>query len=467
MPPKRPYRKREMVVHTPSKLEVLRQTAAERRAAGVPPSVQAAGAAAAADTQAVSAGALGTEAGQTVTPPLLGNLLDPQEPVRHDFDLWDGNNPPGFNAGRQIEVQAEINGAATERENINVTTRRPRDGVFTSATDLPDGAVGTDNAADNTDKISVAGSVSDVTPPPNTHNHPPLNPFTAEWFAQLVETAATAAATAVANSSRAPPPPPAFNPLAPRRLNDRKVPDFWEEKPELWFNIFDAHLFHFNPSEKQCFDALLPLLTPAARASVLPIIRTPGPTPYTRAREVLLFHFGRTPRQLAREFRDCRSLGDRLPTEYLDHLESLIPDIKVLFEVYLLDALPDNARVAALQHSDPRTMARAADAVVRENRSVDADRAAQAVSSLSLLDSDLGACTLPPLAPSPAVAAVGRDARATPQKTALCSNHKRWGKDTYKCLLPASCKMRGVLAQRPPAPAPSAASGNARAGSRQ
>ena len=117
MPPKRPYRKREMVVHTPSKLEVLRQTAAERRAAGVPPSVQAAGAAAAAaDTQAVSAGALG----QTVAPPLLGNLLDPQEPVRHDFDLWDGNNPPGFNAGRQIEVQAEVNGAATELSLIHI-----------------------------------------------------------------------------------------------------------------------------------------------------------------------------------------------------------------------------------------------------------------------------------------------------------------------------------------------------------
>ena len=46
VPPKHPYTKRAMVVHTPSKLDVLRQTAAERRStgAGVPPSVQAAGA---------------------------------------------------------------------------------------------------------------------------------------------------------------------------------------------------------------------------------------------------------------------------------------------------------------------------------------------------------------------------------------------------------------------------------------
>ena len=159
-------------------------------------------------------------------------------------------------------------------------------------------------------------------------------------------------------------------------------------------------------------------------------------------------------------------MGDMLPSEYLDHLMSLIPDVKVLYEVYLLDALPGNARVAALQHTNLRAMADATNAVVRENRSADSDSMTQAVSSISLLDSDLdGACALQPLAPSPSVAAVGRDPRAAPRKDSLCANHKRWGKDTYKCLLPSSCKMRGVLSQRPPVTP--AASGNSKAGSRQ
>ena len=451
-------------MHTPSKLDTLRQAAAERRAAGtagVPPSVLAA-------AQATEASSSTSD--PTVSAPLLGDLLTPApaSQERHDFDIWDGVNPPGLHPGAaSIETQADVHrsGEEEESQHDNVTVRRVRiqDG-------LTDAAGGLDaKPADNADGISVAGSVSDVTPPPPpTPHHPQLNPFTPEWFAQLVSTAATAAATAVANSARPqsvpPVPHPVPNPVAPRRLNDRKVPDFWEDKPEFWFRIFDAHLSHFNPSEKQCFDALLPLLTPAARATVHSLIRTPGPLPYSKARDVLLRHFGQTPRQLAREFRDGKKMGDKLPSEYLDHMMSILPDVRVLYEVYLLDALPDNARVAALQHSDIFAMARAADSVVLENRALDLP----AVNPLSLLASELdGACALPPLSPSPLVAAVARpDSKHVQKKSeSLCANHKRWGKDTYKCLSPSTCKMRGVLSQRPPAASP--ASGNGRAGGRQ
>ena len=184
--------------------------------------------------------------------------------------------------------------------------------------------------------------------------------------------------------------------------------------------------------------------------------------PYTRARDALLRHFGQTPRQKARDFREARSMGEKLPTEFLDHLEALLPDVKALFEVALLDALPANARVAALQHSGARAMAIAADAVVLENRAAQAcDRVSASVNSMSLMDRDLespSACPAP-LSPAPAVAAVGR----APPRDSLCQNHRRWGRETYKCLAPASCKMRSVLKPRP-TPSPSAASGNGKAG---
>ena len=120
-------------------------------------------------------------------------------------------------------------------------------------------------AALEADEISLADVVSDATaPPPPAPSHPQLNPFTPEWFAQLVGAAASAAASAAAKaavegSKRAPAPQP--DPAVPRRLNDRKVPDFWEDRPEFWFRIFDNHLSHFAPSEQRCFDDLLPLLT--------------------------------------------------------------------------------------------------------------------------------------------------------------------------------------------------------------
>ena len=181
--------------------------------------------------------------------------------------------------------------------------------------------------------------------------------------------ASAAASAAVASVPRPPSGAASSSSSAPRRLNERKVPDFWEDKPDFWFRIFDAHLSHFAPSELKCFDALLPLLTPAARATVHSLIRSPGRAPYTKARQVLLRHFGRTPHQLAREFRETRSLGDMLPSELADHLQSLLPDINAIYEVVLLDSLPSNARDAALQQTGLAAMAAAADQVVLGNRS--------------------------------------------------------------------------------------------------
>ena len=176
-------------------------------------------------------------------------------------------------------------------------------------------------------------------------------------------------------------------------------------------------------------------------------------------------HFGRTPRQLAREAREARSMGDMLPSEFLDHVMGLLPDVRTFYEVALLGALSPNARVAALQHSSVEAMAKAADAVVLESRAE--AELPRAVNAVSLLD-DVSDCRSvpPPLTPSPApaVAALRAHPSAQPRKE-LCANHARWGKKTYKCLTPSTCKMQHVIVPGPPSSSPSApASGNGRAG---
>ena len=429
-----------MVVHSPDKFEVQRAAAAAAAAtaaatggAATPPSVTAAGSAAVAG-DAVATPASGAAGG--VDEDLLGDST-----TVHDFAA--------------LQLQAEVHAGTDGREDDNVTLRRGRryDG-FTHK--------------DDEDKISLAGSIADAAPPPQTSSNPQLNPFTPEWFAKIIGAAASSAATAAvaaATRAQAPPPPPAApNPSVPRRLNDRKVPDFWEDRPEFWFQIFDAHLFHFRPiSEKQCFDALLPLLTPAARSTVHSVIRTQGGSPYSKARDALLRHFGKTPRQLAREAREARSLGDKLPSEFLDHVMALMPDVRTFYEIALLDALPSNARVAALQHSSVEAMARAADAVVLESRAeAESPRSVSAVAS-PLLDDDVFHPGPPPLTPtSAAVAAVSRSSTPAPAKKELCSTHARWGKKAFKCLAPSTCKMRNITIPRPSPSA--AASGNGRAG---
>ena len=155
------------------------------------------------------------------------------------------------------------------------------------------------------------------------------------------------------------------------------------------------------------------------------------------------------------------SMGDRLPSEFLDHVLGLLPDVKSYFEIILLDALPPNARVAALQHTDLHAMARAADAVVMEDHAeaeAGASRASAAVSALSLLDDDLaGSQSIPPPI-TPTVAAVGRDQRS---RGSLCASHARWGKKTYKCQAPSSCRMKNITIPKPSQPA---VQGNGKAG---
>ena len=399
-----------------------------------------------------------------------------------DFDVWDGDIPPAS--------AAALLHAETEKDlHSNVTTRRDKQlisGGVKGADPLHDADRG--SAADplrDADKISAADSVSDVTPPPpnppqQAGNFPQINPFTTEWFAQLIGAAATAAASAaVANSASAgqpqsqPMPQPQTgaqlpDPSAPRRLNDRKVPDFWEDRPEFWFRIFDAHLAHFTPTEMKCFDALLPLLTPAARAVVYSVIRSPGNQPYSKARQALLRHFGQTPRQMARDLRDGnRSLGEKLPTEFLDHVRGLVQDFNIFLEVVLLDALPKNARDAALQQDGVDAMASAADLVVLENRAAAMGLRDGAVNSIdaSFFEDVAPVQPAPPLQAHASVAAVSKDMR--PQPKDLCFIHSRWGKDAYKCASPRFCRMKSIIRPRPPQPTSSGGqrpSGNGPAG---
>ena len=133
-----------------------------------------------------------------------------------------------------------------------------------------------------------------------------------------------------------------------------------------------------------------------------------------------------------------------LPSELLDHFHSLLPDVSALFEVDLLDALPPNARDAALQQTSAVAMAKAADLVVLGNRA----QAAAAGASVNALTLDSGPfpeySSPSPVSPVPAagaapdvVAAVSRAPRPPLCKTdTLCAIHARWGKEAYKCQSP-------------------------------
>ena len=336
-------------------------------------------------------------------------------------------------AEARAEADAQDRGSFTPHPNVNTRRRGNQGGLDDiNLDDLRDGIDGDADGDDDDLGASFAGDGYPEAPPP--------------WLSQVINAAVTAAATAVAAlPQRA---APAKSSMAPTKLSDRKVPDFWESKPEEWFRIFDAHLAFFRPSEDASINTLLPLLTPAALSKMTPILRVPGLQPYSSAKATLLKHFAKTPRDLARELRELRSLGDSKPSEILAHIRGLLPDPDVLFEVVLLDLLPPNARDAALQHTSLDAMAAAADLIVAENV------VAASLPTVAAVE------PLPPSAPVTSVAAVSTSSD-------LCPVHARYGKSSYRCSSPATCRMKNVIRQRPqPSPRPLPAQGNSKAGGR-
>ena len=358
--------------------------------------------------------------------------------------------PPALEAPGDAATQevlrraAEVRAAADAQDtgfptplnpHVNVNTRRRRDFMA-------------DADAIHTDDFQEGGGVEDDLDGSFLGDGFPANP--PPWLSQVINAAVTAAATAVAALPPRGSAQSARSSMAPTKLSDRKVPDFWESKPEEWFRIFDAHLAFFGPTEEACFNTLLPLLTPAALSKMTPILRIPGRNPYTRAKTTLLKHFAKTPRDLCRELRELRSLGDSTPSEMLAHIRGLMPDPDVFFEVVLLDLLPANARDAALQHKSLDAMAAAADLIVAENAVA---AASPAVSSVSLGDSD--------------AAVVNAITNAvSPSPSDLCQVHAKYGKTAYRCASPATCRMKNIIRQRPPSTRSSPAPGNSKAGSR-
>ena len=154
-----------MVVHTPTKLEVLRQAAAanaaERRSAEqaegeVPPSVLAAQEAAGVDGSV-----------EVATGDAVGDVVDRgTDQLEHDYGAGLGNED-----GTEREVQV----------NVNVLNGDIADGAH--RVDAEDRA----RRQQEEDDIRAADAAAPPPPPPAAQPPlpPGLDPFTPEWFTQL------------------------------------------------------------------------------------------------------------------------------------------------------------------------------------------------------------------------------------------------------------------------------------------
>ena len=209
-----------------------------------------------------------------------------------------------------------------------------------------------------------------------------------------------------------------------RNLHDRKVPDFWENKPTSWFHVFESHLDQATEhTEASKFALLLPLLTTAAVAKVDRLVKAPPANVYTVAKEKLLAHFERDPLDMAAELGSLSSIGDDTAVTFLEYMRSLQPGEAetTLFKHIFLRSLPAHVSSVVAHHATLDEMAKAADLV------------------LKVVPGDVQ--------PKLAVNALSPDHPRDKLVDGLCAVHAKFGREAYHCLH-SSCKMKGVIKKK-------------------
>jgi len=159
-----------------------------------------------------------------------------------------------------------------------------------------------------------------------------------------------------------PPPPPRRAPI--------KLPEFWQEDPETWFDAAEAQFRRGGVTDSRAkADYLLTALPAALIRSIRDILRDPradDTTLYHRLKERLLRRFAPSKWQLAYQLIDHPGIGDLRPSQLLDNMLSLLPPGEppgLLFQALFLRRLSAEIRdhLAAGSFSSVRDMAAMAD----------------------------------------------------------------------------------------------------------
>lgn len=128
-----------------------------------------------------------------------------------------------------------------------------------------------------------------------------------------------------------------------------KLPNFWCDKPNIWFSQADSQFFIANiTNEVTKYHHVVSQLDARAAAEVEDIILSP-PTenPYTFLRTKLVERLSVSEEQRVRQLLTGEELGDRKPSQFLRYLKSLSGTTSVqpnLLKQLWLQRLPSNAQ---------------------------------------------------------------------------------------------------------------------------
>ena len=215
-----------------------------------------------------------------------------------------------------------------------------------------------------------------------------------------------------------------------------KLPSFWPAEPIGWFVQAESQFATKNVTvDETKYHHLVGALDKDTVTRVLDILVTPpNVDKYATLKARLLGSLSLTRRDRAAKILDLGPLGDESAISRLDRMQALRGQepVDILWEEVFLRQLPDSVRAALANApmTDMQAFAKMADNVILSQRSGTPAFA-------------LGAVKASGSAASPV--------SGSPNDPALCWNHAKYGKKTFKCRQPHTCKMAKVLAPKPEA----------------
>ena len=225
-----------------------------------------------------------------------------------------------------------------------------------------------------------------------------------------------------------------LRPAAPVNATAVKLPQFWQGNPEVWFKQTESVFTTRNPAittQQTKFDYVIQALDNNTAEKVQSWILNPPAQPYDRLKAALIAAFGKSQVAKDQELLNLNGLGDRKPSELLQHMKNLNVDPNTLFRALFLAQLPPDVR-RILATSDKTDIGELA---------IEADR----ITEVSRLSNDLQVNAANPVQRNrqQTIPKVGMGSAVPISQTwattpGLCKYHSRFGELARNCTPP--CK---------------------------
>ena len=220
-----------------------------------------------------------------------------------------------------------------------------------------------------------------------------------------------------------------------------KLPPFWSGNPEVWFKQVESVFATRKITVQQTkFDYVVQALDNSTAEKVQSVILSPPEEPYIAIRKVLIDIFGKTQAQKDQDVLNINGLGDKKPSELLQHIHNLNADPATLVKAFFLAQLPPEVRqiLALSDKTDIKDLAQEADRIMEVS-----NLAAQVNSTGGFRksggrnpDSRFRGCN--PQDQHPA----SKSDQHWPLLPGLCKYHSKFGDRARSCLPP--CKFHNV-----------------------